>query len=108
MEPKTATSPCVHFEVAASSTEKNTSLLHVSIFSRLDIVEKIGPNTREIISLASSDWTTDYSKESGSYWPELWVRKAVQTICLVMPKNQFGPIELLFYSDLIVEISHCC
>ena len=53
VEPKTATSPCVHFEVAASPTEKKTSLLHVSIFSHTEIVEIIGPNTREIISSAS-------------------------------------------------------
>ena len=32
---------------------KNTSLLHVSIFSRSEIVEIIGPNTWEIISSAS-------------------------------------------------------
>ena len=49
---KTVTSPCVHFEVAASPTEK-TSLLHVSIFSHIEIVEIIGLNTREIISSVS-------------------------------------------------------
>ena len=59
VEPKTATSPCVHFEVAASPTKKNTSLLYVSIFSRFEIVEIIGSNTREIISSASFAWTTD-------------------------------------------------
>ena len=59
VEPKTATSPCVHFEVAASPTEKNTSLLRVSIFSRFDIVEIIDSNTREIISSATFAWTTD-------------------------------------------------
>ena len=51
VEPKTATSPCVHFEVATSPTEKKTSLLHVPILSRFEIVEIIGPNTREITSL---------------------------------------------------------
>ena len=60
VEPKTATSPCVHFEVAASPTEKKTSLLHVSILSRFEIVEIICPYTREIILLASfACWTTD-------------------------------------------------
>ena len=49
VEPKTATSPCVHFEVAASPTEKKTSLLHVSVLSLFEIVEIIGPNTQEII-----------------------------------------------------------
>ena len=53
VEPKTATSPCVHFEVAASPTEKKTSLLHVSILSRFEIVEIICPYTREIILPAS-------------------------------------------------------
>ena len=48
VEPKTATSPCVHYEVAASPTEKKTSLLHVFILSHFEIVEIIGPNTREI------------------------------------------------------------
>ena len=57
VEPKT--SPCVHFEVAASPTEKNTSLLGVSIFSRIDIVEIINSNTREIISSATFAWTID-------------------------------------------------
>ena len=44
VEPKTATSPCVHFELAASPSEKNTSLLYVSIFSRFEIVEIISSN----------------------------------------------------------------
>ena len=52
VEPKTATSPCVHFEVAAH-LRKKTSLLHVSIFSHFEIVEIIGSNTWEIISSAS-------------------------------------------------------
>ena len=43
---KTATSPCVHFEVATSPTEKKTSLLHVSILSRFEIVKIIGQNTQ--------------------------------------------------------------
>ena len=47
VEPKTATSPYVHFEVAASPTEK-ISLLDVSVLSYFEIVEIIGPNTREI------------------------------------------------------------
>ena len=47
VEPKTATSPCVHFEVAASY-EKKTSLLHVSVLGYFEIVEIIGPNTQEI------------------------------------------------------------
>ena len=38
---------CVHFEVAASPTEK-TSLLHESVLSYFKIVEIISPNTREI------------------------------------------------------------
>ena len=49
VEPKTATSPCVHFQVAASPTEKKHHL-HVSIFSRFEIEEIIDSNTREIIS----------------------------------------------------------
>ena len=49
VEPKTATSPCVHFEVAASPMEKNTSLLHVSVLGYFETVEIIGANTREII-----------------------------------------------------------
>ena len=50
---------CVHFEVAASPTEK-TSLIHVSIFNHIEIVEIIGQNTREIISSVSfACWTTD-------------------------------------------------
>ena len=48
VEPKTATSPCVHFEFAASPKEKKTSLLHVSILSHFEIVEIIGPNTQEM------------------------------------------------------------
>ena len=59
VEPKIATSPCVHFEVAASPTEKKTSLLHVSIFSHFEIVEIIGPNNPEINLSASFAWTTD-------------------------------------------------
>ena len=50
IEPKTATSPYVHFEVAASPTEKKHHFPHASIFSRFEIVEIIGSNTREIIS----------------------------------------------------------
>ena len=49
VEPKTATSTCVHFEVAAPPTEKKISRLHVSIFSHFEIVEIIGLNTLEII-----------------------------------------------------------
>ena len=48
VEPK-KDSPCVHFEVGASPTEKKTSLLHVSVLSHFEIVEIIGTNTREII-----------------------------------------------------------
>ena len=51
VEPKSAASPCVHFEVAA--TADKTSFLHVSILSHFEIVEIIGPNTREIIWSAS-------------------------------------------------------
>ena len=43
VEPKTATFPCVHFEVATSPTEKKTSLLYVSILSHFEIVEIVGP-----------------------------------------------------------------
>ena len=53
VESITATSPCVHFEVAALPTEKKASFLHVSILSHFEIVEIIGPNTQEIISSAS-------------------------------------------------------
>ena len=49
VEPKTATSTCVHFEVATSPTKKKPSLLHVSILSRFEIVDIIGPSTWEII-----------------------------------------------------------
>ena len=49
VEPKTVTSPCVHFEVAASPTEKKTLILHVSILTHFEIMEIIGPNTTEII-----------------------------------------------------------
>ena len=45
VEPKTATSPCVHFKVA---------------FSHIEIVEIIGQNNREIISSASFSLTTSY------------------------------------------------
>ena len=48
VEPKTATSPCIHFEVAASPTEKKTSLLHVCVLSHFEIAEIIGPNTQEM------------------------------------------------------------
>ena len=60
VEPKTATSPCVHFEVAASPMEKNTSLLHVSVLGYFETVEIIGANTREIIwSDSFTCWTTN-------------------------------------------------
>ena len=53
VEPKTATSQCVHFEFAASPMEKKkhkkkSSLLHVSILGYFEIVEVIGQNTQKI------------------------------------------------------------